>query len=63
VSDAVPEAIGAAFADAPRPRDGELLHERCFDDNDIAALYGFSHWRELPAVTAEARRALAWWRA
>ena len=27
--------IEAAFADAPRPPDGELLHERCFDDNDI----------------------------
>ena len=45
--------IGAAFADAPRPSDRELLHERCFDDNDIAALYGVAHWRELDDATVE----------
>jgi hypothetical protein len=45
--------IEAAFADAPRPPDGELLHERCFDDNDIAALYGVPHWRELDDATVE----------
>jgi len=45
--------IEAAFADAPRPPDGELLHERCSDDNDIAALYGVAHWRELDDATIE----------
>src|SRR5215211_6132295 len=46
-------AIDAAFAGAPRPPDGELLHERCFDDNDIVALYGVAHWRELPDAVVE----------
>jgi hypothetical protein len=45
--------IEPAFADAPRPSDRELLHERCFDDNDIAALYGVAHWRELDDATVE----------
>jgi len=45
--------IDAAFAAAPRPPDAELLHERCFDDNDIAALYGVSQWRELDDATVE----------
>jgi hypothetical protein len=45
--------IEAAFADAPRPPDGELLHERCFDDNDIVALYGVPHWRDLDDATVE----------
>jgi hypothetical protein len=45
--------IAAAFADAPRPPDAELLHERCFDDNDIAALYGVPHWRELDDAAVE----------
>ena len=45
--------IDAAFAGAPRPADAELLHERCFDDNDIAALYGVPHWRELDDATVE----------
>ena len=45
--------IEAAFADAPRPDDAALLHERCFDDNDIAALYGVPHWRELDDATVE----------
>ena len=45
--------IEAAFDDAPRPPDGELLHERCFDDNDIAALYAVAHWRELDDATIE----------
>ena len=47
------ETIEAAFADAPRPPDGELLHERCSDDNDIVALYGVAHWRELDDATVE----------
>jgi hypothetical protein len=45
--------IEEAFADAPRPPDAELLHERCYDDNDIAALYGVPHWRELDDATVE----------
>ena len=45
--------IEGAFADAPRPADAELLHERCFDDNDILALYGVPHWRELDDATVE----------
>lgn len=46
-------SIEEAFATAPRPPDGELLHERCFDDNDIVALYGVPHWRELDDATVE----------
>ena len=46
-------AIEAAFAGTPRPADAELLHERCFDDNDIVALYGVAHWRELDDATVE----------
>ena len=46
-------AIDAAFADAPRPPDAGLLHERCSDDNDIVALYGVAHWRELDDATIE----------
>jgi hypothetical protein len=45
--------IDAAFRDAPRPPDEQLLHERCHDDNDIAALYGFAHWREVPDEVVE----------
>src|ERR687897_652010 len=45
--------IEAAFAEAPRPADDALLHERCFDDNNIAALYGVAHWRELDDATVE----------
>jgi hypothetical protein len=45
--------IETAFADAPRPPDAELLHERCFDDNDIVALYGVPHWRELDDAMVE----------
>jgi hypothetical protein len=40
--------IEAAFADAPRPSNEDLLHERCLDDNDIVRLYAVAHWRELP---------------
>ena len=47
------DAIGAAFGDAPRPADSELLHERCFDDNDIVALYGVPHWRDLDDASVE----------
>ena len=45
--------IDAAFGEAPRPPDGELLDERCFDDNDIVALYGVGHWRDLDDATVE----------
>jgi hypothetical protein len=41
-------AIDAAFAGAPRPSDEALLHDDCFDDNDIVALYAFEHWRDVP---------------
>jgi hypothetical protein len=51
--DAVLSQIGAAFAAAPRPSDDALLHERCYDDNDIAALYGVAHWRDLGDDTVE----------
>jgi hypothetical protein len=47
VEDALAQ-IDAAFAAAPRPSDDALLHEDCFDDNDIAALYAFAHWRDVP---------------
>lgn len=40
--------LDAAFADAPRPANEDLLHEQCFDDGDIAALYGIGHWRDVP---------------
>jgi uncharacterized protein DUF6714 len=53
VPDRTLETIETAFADAPRPPDGELLHERCFDDNDIAALYGVASWRDLDDATVE----------
>jgi len=41
-------AIDAAFAGVPRPADDALLHEDCCDDGDIAALYAFAHWRDVP---------------
>jgi hypothetical protein len=41
-------AIDAAFASAPRPADDALLHADCCDDGDIAALYEFAHWRDVP---------------
>jgi hypothetical protein len=47
------DRIEQAFAGTPRPPDAALLHERCFDDNDIVALYGVPHWRELPDETVE----------
>jgi hypothetical protein len=40
--------IDAAFADAPRPSNEDLLHERCFDDNDIVQLYPVPDWKQLP---------------
>ena len=49
--------IGAAFADAPRPADDDLLHERCMDDGDIVRLYGVAHWRELPDELVESEYA------
>lgn len=45
--------IDAAFAGVPRPPDGALLHERCFDDNDIAALYGVAHWHDMTDAMVE----------
>jgi hypothetical protein len=46
-------AIGAAFADAPRPANEALLHERCFDDGDIEALYPIAGWRDVPDDVVE----------
>ena len=45
--------IDAAFGDAPRPPDEELLHEQCMDDNDIVRLYPVRHWREMPDELVE----------
>jgi hypothetical protein len=45
--------IEAAFADAPRPPNDDLLHERCMDDNDIVHLYPVEHWREMPDELVE----------
>jgi hypothetical protein len=45
--------IDAAFADAPRPPNAELLHEECADDNDIVALYPVAHWRNVPDQLVE----------
>jgi hypothetical protein len=53
VHDQLQRTIGAAFADAARPPDAELLHERCYDDNDLVALYGVASWRELDDATVE----------
>ena len=49
--------IEEAFADAPRPSNDELLHERCMDDSDIARLYPVAHWRELPDELVESEYA------
>lgn len=51
--DEVLRRIAEAFAEAPRPTDEELLHERCFDDNDLRSLYGIPHWREVPEAVVE----------
>jgi hypothetical protein len=45
--------IEEAFADAPRPPNDALLHERCMDDNDIVELYRIEHWRDLPDERVE----------
>jgi hypothetical protein len=49
--------IAAAFADTPRPADDDLLHERCFDDNDIVRLYPVAHWTQMPDELIEAEYA------
>jgi uncharacterized protein DUF6714 len=49
--------IDAAFGDAPRPPDHELLHEQCMDDNDIVRLYPIPHWREMPDELVESEYA------
>jgi hypothetical protein len=46
--------IAAAFADAPRPPDEQLLHADSCDDSDILRLYGLSRWQDLPDAVAEA---------
>lgn len=47
------EALESAFAHVPRPPDDELLHPRCFDDNDIKGLYQFQDWRDVPDDVVE----------
>jgi hypothetical protein len=49
--------IEEAFADAPRPSNGDLLHERCMDDNDIVQLYPIEHWRHMPDELVESEYA------
>jgi hypothetical protein len=49
--------IEAAFGDAPRPSNDDLLHERCMDDNDIVHLYPVAHWREMPDELVESEYA------
>ena len=49
--------IEAAFGDAPRPANRDLLHERCMDDNDIVRLYDVAHWREMPDELVESEYA------
>ena len=56
----MPEALAQierAFRDAPRPSNGDLLHERCADDNDIVALYPIAYWREMPDELVESEYA------
>lgn len=48
IVDDVLTQIDAAFAAAPRPSDDDLLHDDCYDDNDIAALYAYADWRDVP---------------
>jgi hypothetical protein len=45
--------IDAAFSDLPRPANDDLLHPNCFDDNDIAAMYEVSSWRDLSDAMVE----------
>jgi len=49
--------IEDAFADAPRPSNDDLLHERCMDDNDIARLYPIAHWQDMPDDLVESEYA------
>jgi hypothetical protein len=41
------DSIDVAFRDAPRPANRDLLHERCFDDNDLVRLYEVEHWHDM----------------
>ena len=45
--------IAAAFADVPRPADGDLLHPDAHDDSDIQALIGVPRWQDLPDAAVE----------
>jgi hypothetical protein len=49
--------IEAAFADAPRPSNDDLLHEQCMDDNDIVQLFPLEHWRDMPDELVESEYA------
>lgn len=45
--DDVVARIEAAFADAPRPANADLLHPLCMDDMDVADLYDVDHWTDM----------------
>jgi hypothetical protein len=40
--------IDAAFSDDPRPGNDALLNEQCSDDMDLAGLYEFPNWKDVP---------------
>lgn len=43
--------IETAFTDVAYPGDDRMLHPDCYDDMDIAAFYGGTSWRDIPATT------------
>ena len=47
------EEVGRVFADVPRPANDELLHQQCFDDGDIRALYPFRRWQDVSDAIVE----------
>ena len=58
--------IDAAFADAPRPSNEDLLHERCLDLGSGAAAVDSTIWSLAPVgddyVAEQASQARAYWR-
>jgi hypothetical protein len=51
--DAIVARIQFAFENAPRPPNEELLHPDCRDDGEIAPLYPFDSWLDVPDETLE----------
>jgi hypothetical protein len=47
------EMVEEAFAAVPRPSNAQLLHPQCRDDGDIASLYAYEDWREVPDSVIE----------